>query len=109
MSTTADHPGDQPGDDPRAHRRDRRHDPVQERPPVGGVARLGPAGTLHRRSTTAPWDQCGDRYLRKLLVHGARATLRWVDTKGDDRSQWPKALIARRGKHPAAAQLATKK
>jgi transposase len=29
----------------------------------------------------------GDRYLRKLLVHGARATLRWVDTKCNDRSQ----------------------
>jgi transposase len=37
----------------------------------------------------------GDRYLRKLLVHGARATLRWVDTKCDDRSQWLRALIAR--------------
>jgi transposase len=37
----------------------------------------------------------GDRYLRKLLVHGAHATLRWVDTRSDDRSQWLRALIAR--------------
>ena len=44
----------------------------------------------------------GDVYLRKLLVHGARATLRWVETKADDRSPWPRALIARRGKNRAA-------
>jgi transposase len=50
----------------------------------------------------------GDRYLRKLLVHGARATLRWVDTKGDDRSRWLSALIARRGKNRAAVALANK-
>ena len=50
----------------------------------------------------------GDRYLRKLLVHGARATLRWVDTKCDDRSRWLKALIARRGKNRAAVALANK-
>ncbi len=50
----------------------------------------------------------GDVYLRKLFVHGARATLRWVDTKPDDRSQWLKALIARRGKNRAAVALAHK-
>jgi transposase len=50
----------------------------------------------------------GDRYLRKRLVHGARATLRWVDTKADDRSQWLRALIARRGTNRAAVALANK-
>jgi transposase len=50
----------------------------------------------------------GDRYLRKLLVHGARATLRWVDTKSDDRSRWLSALIARRGKNRTAVALANK-
>jgi transposase len=44
----------------------------------------------------------GDRSLRQLVVHGARATLHWVDSKPDDRSQWLKALITRRGKHRAA-------
>jgi transposase len=53
-------------------------------------------------------SQRGDVYLRKLFVHGARATLRWVDTKHDDRSQWLKALIARRGKNRAAVALANK-
>jgi transposase len=50
----------------------------------------------------------GDRYLRKRLVRGARATLRWVDTKRDGRSQWLRALIARRGKNRAAVALANK-
>ena len=44
--------------------------------------------------------------LRKLFVHGARATLRWVETKTDDRSQWLRALMARRGKNRAAVALA---
>jgi transposase len=50
----------------------------------------------------------GDVYLRTLLVHGARTTLRWVDTKSDDRSRWLRALIARRGKNRAAVALANK-
>jgi transposase len=50
----------------------------------------------------------GDVYLRKLFVHGARATLRWVDTKPDGRSRWLSALIARRGKNRAAVALANK-
>jgi transposase len=50
----------------------------------------------------------GDRYLRKLFVHGARATLRWVDSKQDDRSRWLTALIGRRGKNRAAVALANK-
>jgi transposase len=50
----------------------------------------------------------GDVDLRTLLVHGARATLRSVDTKSDDRSQWLRTLIARRGKNRAAVALANK-
>jgi transposase len=44
----------------------------------------------------------GDGYLRTWLVHGARATLRWIETKHDERSQWLTALMARRGKNCAA-------
>jgi transposase len=44
----------------------------------------------------------GDRYLRQRFVHGARATLRWVDSKQDERSRWLKARIGRRGKNRAA-------
>jgi transposase len=50
----------------------------------------------------------GDVYLRTLLIHGARATLRWIETKPDDRSRWVRALIARRGKNRAAVALANK-
>jgi transposase len=40
----------------------------------------------------------GNGYLRTLLVHGARATLRWIGVKTDQRSKWVRALIERRGK-----------
>jgi transposase len=48
----------------------------------------------------------GHLSLRKLFIHGARATLRWGDTKSDDRSRWLRALIARRVKNRAAVALA---
>jgi transposase len=50
----------------------------------------------------------GDRYLRQLFVHGACATLRWIDSKQDDRSRWLKTLMARRGNNRAAVALANK-
>ena len=50
----------------------------------------------------------GDIYLRTLLVHGARATLRWVGLKTDRRSQWGRALMERRGKNKAAVAVANK-
>jgi transposase len=50
----------------------------------------------------------GDRYLRKLLVHGARATLRWAKLKHDRRSRWVRALIERRGTNRAVVALANK-
>lgn len=50
----------------------------------------------------------GDVYLRKLLIHGARAALYWVDEKKDRRSLWAKKLIERRGINRAAVALANK-
>jgi transposase len=50
----------------------------------------------------------GDIYLRKLFVHGARATIRWVGLKHDRRSQWLRALIQRRGTNRAVVALANK-
>jgi transposase len=50
----------------------------------------------------------GDVYLRKLPVHGARATLRWVGLKADRRSQWLRGLLERRGKKKTAVALANK-
>jgi transposase len=50
----------------------------------------------------------GESSLRKLLIHGARATLPWVKLKTDRRSPWVRGLIERRGKHKAAVALAHK-
>lgn len=50
----------------------------------------------------------GDVYLRKLLIHGARSTLRWVEGKEDGRSRWAQSLVERRGMNRAAVALANK-
>jgi len=50
----------------------------------------------------------GDVYLRKLLIHGARAALRWADRKQDRRSLWVSELATRRGQNIAAVALANK-
>ena len=62
----------------------------------GGITRLG---RITKR---------GDRYLRMLLVHGARALLRFVNRKADARSAWAKALKERRHVNIAAVALAAK-
>jgi transposase len=50
----------------------------------------------------------GDSYVRKLLIHGARATLRWVKRKTDGRSQWIQGLLERRGWNRTAVAVANK-
>jgi transposase len=50
----------------------------------------------------------GDSYIRKLLIHGARATLRWARTTADRRSQWIRGLLARRGWNRTAVAVANK-
>jgi transposase len=50
----------------------------------------------------------GDSYVRKLLIHGARATLRWVKRKTDDRSRWMRGLLERRGWNRTAVAVANK-
>jgi transposase len=62
----------------------------------GGTTRLGPI-TKH-----------GDRYLRTLLVHGARAYLRVVDKKTDRKSAWARRVKERRHVNIAAVALAAK-
>jgi transposase len=62
----------------------------------GGKQRLG---QITRR---------GDRYLRTLLVHGARAYLRVVDKKSDAKSAWARAVKERRHVNVAAVALAAK-
>ena len=50
----------------------------------------------------------GDTYLRTLLIHGARAVLRYVKGKTDPHSVWLQQMIARRGRNCTAVALANK-
>jgi transposase len=50
----------------------------------------------------------GNRYLRTLLIHGARAVLKNCVGKSDKLNTWLQALIARRGFNKAAVALANK-
>jgi transposase len=50
----------------------------------------------------------GESSLRTLLIHGARATLRWGGLKTDRRSQWMRQLVARRGNNRTAVAVANK-
>jgi transposase len=50
----------------------------------------------------------GDRYLRTLMVHGARAALGKVEGKKDPRSRWLANLRQRRHPNVAAVALANK-
>ncbi len=50
----------------------------------------------------------GDRYIRQLLVHGARAAMKQIATKTDRRSLWAKQLAERRGFNKACVALANK-
>ena len=50
----------------------------------------------------------GDSSLRQFLIHGARATMRWVGLKTDRRSQWVRQLIERHGQNRTAVAVANK-
>lgn len=50
----------------------------------------------------------GDKYIRMLLVHGARAALKAAQNKDDGRSRWVKNLADRRNKNIATVALANK-
>lgn len=50
----------------------------------------------------------GDKYLRMLLIHGARAVLRYAPGKTDPLRAWLNALARRRGANRAAVALANK-
>ncbi|HSD61756.1 MAG TPA: IS110 family transposase [Burkholderiales bacterium] len=63
---------------------------------TGGVTRL--LGITKR----------GDRYLRALLIHGARTVVRHAGRQDDALSRWCSALKARRGTNIAAVALANK-
>lgn len=53
-------------------------------------------------------SKCGDRYLRTLLIHGARAVLGKAGGKTDPRSQWIGRMRERRHPNVVAVALANK-
>lgn len=50
----------------------------------------------------------GDKYLRMLLIHGARSVMQQVGKKTDGKSRWLKELKERRGYNKASVALANK-
>jgi transposase len=50
----------------------------------------------------------GNRYIRKMLIHGARSVLKTCHDKTDKLSRWLQALIERRGFNKATVALANK-
>jgi transposase len=50
----------------------------------------------------------GDKYIRKLLIHGARAVVRFCELKEDSRSLWIKRIDHERGRNKACVALANK-
>jgi transposase len=50
----------------------------------------------------------GNRYLRKQLIHGARALMKHCRKHDDHLSCWYKAIEQRRGKNKACVALANK-
>ena len=69
---------------------------VPKQTSTGGRPRLG---SISKR---------GDRYLRSLLIHGARSVIQHLGEKQDRRSCWLRQLVARRGKNVASVALANK-
>lgn len=71
-------------------------------------------GLVPRQHSTGGKDRLlgiskrGDPYIRKLLIHGARTVVQWVDGKTDSKSEWLKKLIIRRGINRATVALANK-
>ena len=91
------------------------------------VAAVGDAGEFRNGRELAAWlglvprqrstggrpkllgiSKRGDRYLRTLLIHGARASLRHAPRRTDRRSRWASATEQRRGRNIAAVALANK-
>ena len=50
----------------------------------------------------------GDRYIRQLLIHGARAVVRFAELKKDPRSLWIQRIDIQRGRNKACVALANK-
>lgn len=72
---------------------------------VGLVSRQNSSGGKNLLSGIS---KRGDRYLRTLLIHGARAALRTAAQRNDPLSRWALALKQKKGTNVAAVALANK-
>lgn len=63
---------------------------------TGGKVKIGKLSRRH------------DRYLRQLLIHGARSAIRALGDKQDRQSRWLRQVVERRGPNIAAVALAHK-
>ncbi|MCP4999080.1 MAG: IS110 family transposase [Hyphomicrobiales bacterium] len=91
------------------------------------VATIGDASQFHSGRQLAAWlglvpkqnssggkdrlgriSKRGDGYLRRLLVHGARAVLRWTKSCKQERASWQQALLARRPVNVVLVAMANK-
>lgn len=64
----------------------------------------GTGGMIHIKGMS----KRGDRYLRTLLIHGARAVIQHVEKRTDPLGLWIKGLVERRGVNKAAVAVASK-
>ncbi len=60
------------------------------------------------RSVLKGISKRGNRYLRTLFIHGARAIVNWCGAKSDPLSLWLQQLIERRGIHKTIVAMAHK-
>ncbi len=91
------------------------------------VATIGDASQFHSGRQLAAWlglvprqyssggkerlgriSKRGDGYIRRLLVHGARADLRWSRRRKHGRSVWQESLLARRPTNVVLVAMANK-
>jgi cob(I)alamin adenosyltransferase len=72
---------------------------------MGLVARHTGTGSRTRMLSTSKND---DRELRTMMVHGARAVIRWANRRDDAMGCWVKQLQARPGNNKAVVALANK-
>lgn len=60
------------------------------------------------KSTLGAITKNGNRELRTMIIHGARAVIRYADKRQDAMGKWLKSLISRRGKVKTIIALANK-
>ena len=74
-----------------------------------GLGRRGPRQhSTGGRTVLLGISKRGDRYLRSLLIHGARAALRTAPRRADRSSRWALEVQQRRGTNVATVALANK-